>query len=344
MRGTAAFVIACLGALGCASHTSDGSGTGLEVLGQVVDFQSGQPVSGSIGVSIQGLAPQPTITISPPAFVLDGVTPNSVFYALATADGHRASFSAAIVVQDADVDGIDVRVVGEPYLAQLASAFGVTPTAANGVLFAQLVDDQGAGRAGVPASALAPIAGARGPYFLDGSLNAAPGATVTSGSGWVVYFEVAPGDVGLLGATGGTYTIDMPTSPIAPAAVTVATVRATPGAQTLPSNVSFQRDVVPIFAARGCQACHSGNGPGKDLANLTLDGSDNLVYRELMDPATTSTVFPRVDRSVPEKSLVLTMPSAESPPDAHPNVTFTGPTDKDYLTILVWIREGATQN
>ena len=48
--------------------------------------------------------------------------------------------------------------------------------------------------------------------------------------------------------------------------------------------------------------------------------------------------------AAPETSKVLTMPSYESPPDAHPNVTFTGPQDPDYLKILVWIREGAKQN
>lgn len=45
--------------------------------------------------------------------------------------------------------------------------------------------------------------------------------------------------------------------------------------------------------------------------------------------------------ATPETSLVLTMPSRETPPDAHPNVTFTGPLDPDYLLLLVWIREGA---
>lgn len=108
----------------------------------------------------------------------------------------------------------------------------------------------------------------------------------------------------------------MPTSPIAPATATVATVRTSPGATPLPTNVSFSTQVVPT----------------------------NLVFRELNDPAVTSTTFPRLDLAVPEKSLVRTMPSAESPPDAHPNVTFTGPNDPDYLTILVWIREGAKQN
>ena len=104
-------------------------------------------------------------------------------------------------------------------------------------------------------------------------------------------------------------------------------------------NVSFSQQIVPIFDNRGCVACHSGNGPGKDLGGLQLDGGVPKVYSELTveNPL-------RVQVATPEKSLVLTMPSAENPPDAHPNVTFTGPTDPDYETILVWIREGAKNN
>ena len=107
----------------------------------------------------------------------------------------------------------------------------------------------------------------------------------------------------------------------------------------MPTNVSFSTQVFPIFSARGCVACHSGGGPGKDLGGLMLDGGANLAYKELTmeNPL-------RANKSMPEKSLVLTMPSAESPSDGHPNVTFTGPQDPDYLKILVWIREGAKQN
>jgi hypothetical protein len=52
----------------------------------------------------------------------------------------------------------------------------------------------------------------------------------------------------------------------------------------------------------------------------------------------------RVSLMMPKDSLVLTMPSFEDPPDAHPNVTFAGPGDPDYLTLLGWITEGALQN
>ena len=107
----------------------------------------------------------------------------------------------------------------------------------------------------------------------------------------------------------------------------------------LPTNVSFATQVVPIFNSRGCVACHSGNGPGKDLGGLQLDGGDPKIYSELR------TENPlRVQLAMPEKSLLLTMPSAEQPPDNHPVVAFTTPEDPDYLKLLVWIREGAKDN
>jgi len=41
---------------------------------------------------------------------------------------------------------------------------------------------------------------------------------------------------------------------------------------------------------------------------------------------------------------VLRLPSREDPPDRHPNVTFAGPQDPDYVKLLAWIREGARNN
>jgi hypothetical protein len=340
MRGKLACAALSISAA-CASHAGSDPGSGLEVTGQVVDFESGLPLDVAVGVSTRGLSPQPIVTIAAPDFTVDGVPPHSVFYGLASADRHRATYSAAIDVEDADVDGVEIRAIGETYLGKLTSAFGVTPSAASGVLFAHAVDATGHGKAGLAAAAFPPVAGARGPYFLDAQLGAAPGATATSSSGWVVYFEVTPGLVDLSAAAQG---LAMPRSPIAAATATVATIQVTDGAVAPPKNVSFQQAVVPIFQKRGCDNCHSGGGPGKDLANLTLDGSQNLIFRELMDPAVTSATAPRVNLAAPEKSLILTMPSAEDPPDAHPNITFTGPTDTDYQTVLVWIREGAKQN
>ena len=122
--------------------------------------------------------------------------------------------------------------------------------------------------------------------------------------------------------------------------MTLADATVTAGAQVLPTNVSFVGSVFPIFSNRGCVACHSGGGIGKDLGGLHLDGGANLAYRELVEERPNT----RVKLATPEQSLVLTYPSREDPADRHPNITFASATDADYLKILVWIREGARNN
>lgn len=326
-----------LAACGGEDDAADGA---LRVSGTVVDFETGDLVDGSVTISTRGLDPPPTVTVDGSWYALDAVTPHSVFHVLAGAPpSHRSTYGAAIEVTDQDLAAVEIAAVSEAYLAELADAFAVDPSASTGVLLAQAVDESGDGVAGVPAAAFAPPETALGPFFLAADLRPDPAATETSASGWVVFFEVEPGVVGLLAEPGSNVTLDMPLSPIAPAAATIATVRVTDGGVELPVNVSFANDVVPIFQLRGCESCHSGSGPGRDLGNLTLDGSSNLIHRELVEEEAL-----RVNLEVPEDSLVLRMPSAEDPPDRHPNITFTGPLDPDYLTLLVWIREGALDN
>jgi hypothetical protein len=206
-------------------------------------------------------------------------------------------------------------------------------------MFVHLVDAAGKPRAGVAATNFT-IAGASGPHFLDANLMPAPAATSSSSSGWAVFFEVPVGVATLGQPATATVTLDMAISPLNAGTVTIADAKVTDGTLVLPTNVLFATQIVPIFNLRGCYVCHSGGGIGKDLGGLTLDGSANLIYKELVleRPDT------RVRVAAPETSLVLTMPSRESPPDAHPNVTFTSGLDPDYLKLLVWIREGAKQN
>jgi hypothetical protein len=338
--------VLCSAAAACGGGGGGDGGDSLRVSGVVRDFQTGDAIAGSISVSTQGLDPAPSVTVGDSEYALEGVTSHSLFYVLAGAPPtHRTTYGAAVEIEEDDLSDVDVRVVSETYLASLGDAFGITPSAANGVLFAQAVDAAGDGKAGIAADAFVPPDGSLGPYFLDAQLEPAPAATATSASGWAVFFEVEPGLVGLSADATSGYTMDMALSPVAPAVATVATLHVADGAAVLPENVSFETDVRPIFELRGCQNCHSGSGPGRDLGGLTLDGSSNLIHRELTEEAAfTSTTAQRVNLLVPEDSLVLTMPSAESPADPHPNITFTGPLDPDYLTILVWIREGARAN
>jgi hypothetical protein len=279
------------------------------------------------------------------SFTITGIPDNSTFQILASAPPtHRATFSQALIVLDADLSDIKVSAVSEAYLAALASSFGVNPSAAKGVLLAQLVDGAGAPKSGVTGGNLVIAGGVSGPHFLDANMMPAPGLTASSTSGWVVFFEVPVGVVELGQATAPTVTLEMAISPVNAGAVTLGKIKVTDGAPTLPTNVSFTNQIVPIFQAggggRGCVACHAGGGPGKDLGGLNLGGGANLTYSELV----TESPNRRVNLTNPEASMVLTMPSRESPPDAHPNITFLSSTDPDYLKLLVWIREGAKQN
>jgi CxxC motif-containing protein (DUF1111 family) len=333
-----------IGLTACTFNSSDNSsgplGGALTVSGNVVDFQTGMVLDVAASVTTSGLSPVPKVTSQGAAFTIEGVPENSGFQILATAPpAHRATFSQAVVVTTDDVKDVKAPSVSEAFLASLATAFGVTPSAAKGVLFVHLVDGAGKPRAGVAASNLL-VAGAGQPRFLDANLMPAPAATSSSSSGWAVFFEVPAGVVTLGQPAATTMTLDMASSPLSAGTVTIADAKVTDGAAVLPTNVLFTTQIVPIFQTRGCQNCHSGGGIGKDLGGLTLDGSANLIYKELV----TERPNTRVRLATPETSLVLTMPSLESPPDGHPNVTFTSNHDPDYLKLLVWIREGAKQN
>jgi hypothetical protein len=321
--------------------TGDPLGGSLTVTGSVTDFETGAAIEGAATVSVSGLLGGQTVSTQGSAFTIDGIPENSAFQILAGAPpSHRSTFSATVVVTDADVADVKAPAVSEAYLARLATGFGVTPTAARGVLFVRAVDAMGRPRANIAGTNFALGGGAVGPKFLDANLAPVSAGTATSASGWAVYFEVPTGVVTLARSATATVTIDMATSPIHAGAVTLADATITDGALPLPTNVSFRTSVYPIFSNRGCVACHSGGGPGKDLGGLHLDGGENLAYRELLLERPNT----RVKVATPEQSLVLTYPSREDPPDRHPNITFAGATDPDYLKILVWIREGAKDN
>ncbi|MGE0869260.1 MAG: hypothetical protein AB7P03_11880 [Kofleriaceae bacterium] len=338
-------VIAMLATVACSDSDGEGDepqpvGGALIARGAVVDFETGMPVGIAASVAVSGLVPAPRITSQVSEFTIEEIPENSTFQILASAPPtHRATFSPSIAVTTSDIDGIEAPAVSEAFLAALAESFGVTPTAAKGVLFVRLTDEQGASKSGVPSSDLVIAGGVIGPKFLDADMMPASELTASSSSGWAMFFEVPVGVATFAQTANATMAIDMPSSPINAGAVTIADAKVTMGAPALPTNVSFKTTVFPIFSARGCAACHSGNGPGRDLGGLTLDGSSKLVFKELTQERAT-----RVVPLAPETSLLLTMPSREDPPDRHPNVTFPSNLDPDYLKIFAWIKEGAKDN
>ncbi|HEU4728885.1 MAG TPA: hypothetical protein VFT22_13370 [Kofleriaceae bacterium] len=326
----------------CSFHSDPEGGPlggSLTVSGQIVDFQTGAAVEGSTSLMISGLEPAPRITSQGASFTIEGVPENAAFQILASAAEYRPTFGPAVVVTTADLDGVQLPVVSNAFVTTLAAAFKVTLSAESGIVLVHLVDAAGKPRAGVAASELA-IGNAQGPFFLDAALMPALSASASTSSGWAVFFEVPAGLVGLQQPPTATVTIDMAVSPLSAGAVTIAEARVTDGAVKLPVGVKFEAQIMPIFSARGCVLCHSGNGPGKDLGGLQLDGGTAKVYKELVEERPNT----RVQVLTPEKSLVLTMPSREIPPDGHPTVVFASSLDPDYLKLLVWIREGALQN
>jgi len=338
-----AHLVGCVGDDGGSTGDDDGGplGGSLMVSGHVVDFETGDPIDAAASVTTSGLAPAPMVSTTGSDFQIGGIPENSAFQILAGAPPtHRSTFSTSVIVIDADLTGIKVQAVSETYLASLATAFGVTPTAAKGVLFVKLVNSAGLGQADVPASQILVGGGAIGPKFLDADLTPQPNAMQSSASGYAVFFEVPTGVVSLGVAAAPTVTLEMATSPINAGVITIAEAKVTQGAPELPSGISFSQQIVPIFTSRGCVACHTGGGIGKDLGGLKLDGGDASIYRELVDEKPNL----RVNPAAPESSWVLQLPSREDPPDRHPNVTFASPQDPDYVKLLVWIREGAQQN
>lgn len=327
---------------GCGAEDGGGGddeplGGALTVSGDVVDFQSGGAVTASVSVTVSGITPPPSISAQGSTFTITEVPENSVFQILGSAMDYRPTFSPVIEVRSSDLDGLELPVVSGAQIDGIATAFGITATAAKGIVIVKLVDDAGAPKAGVGAGQLALGTTAMGPYFLDAAGAAAVGSQMSTASGLVVWFEVSPGTAQAVAAAAANVTLDMAVAPVAAGTVTLATAKVTDGATPLPTNVSFAQQVFPIFQARGCVACHSGNGPGRDLGGLKLDGGANVVLKGLKEDPT------RIVLATPETSLLLTKPLKEEPPN-HQTATFQNNLDPDYLNILVWIREGAKDN
>src|SRR5574337_897614 len=139
-----------LAAAGCGGGVDNAGGDdgplggSLTVNGSVVDFKTGMPVDGAVSVSTAGLVPAPQVTTQGANFTIDGIPENSAFQILASSTDHRPTYGQSVIVTTSNLDGVKATTLSETYLASLASGFGVTPTAANGVVVVRLVDGTGA--------------------------------------------------------------------------------------------------------------------------------------------------------------------------------------------------------
>lgn len=317
----------------------------LQVSGRILDFESGKPLTGPATMATAALLPSPDVSISGSNFTLSNVPPFCVFFLIAgSPPDHRLTYNAPTTVKDQPVTNVDAFVVADAYLTKLRAAFGLAAQSGTSTVLVHVVDGNGAAQAGVPGSALAlNVAGARGPYFVDASLQPLANATATSASGWMIYFDVAPGTFKL--AAGAGYSVQTAATPATADAVSLVRAALTQGAAPPPpSNVSFQQSVLPIFMTRGCYNCHSGNGAGRRLGGLVLDGASQKIWSALVQAISPNFGITRVNLQAPDKSLVLTMPSYANPPNGHPTVVFPSSSDPDFQKILTWIKEGALYN
>ncbi|HYO84154.1 MAG TPA: DUF1549 domain-containing protein [Bryobacteraceae bacterium] len=112
------------------------------------------------------------------------------------------------------------------------------------------------------------------------------------------------------------------------AAITVKPSARTPG-------VSFINDISPIFTMSGCAGsnCH-GSIRGQRGFKLSLFGNDPKLDYDAIAGGNAG----RIDRKQPEKSLLLTKATAETP---HGGGFRFAPDSLQYRTIADWIRQGA---
>lgn len=332
---------------GAGGSPSDGSGAGpgsrYRISGTVVDFLGDRAITGSAAVTAVGVVPAPSVSVTGTGFEIGGIPPHSVVHVLGSVPPTHVPTYAALLVEDRDVSAVRVRVLAADYLARLRQSF--QPQASDGAtVVARAVDAMGRPVAGVRAGDLALNGAAQGPYFLDEMLAPRPDLTATTASGYVVFFGVAQGTTAVTGRVNGGVSVISPELPAAADAVTLLDFIVQPATTPPPANISFSRDVVPLFERRGCAICHSGSNIGQDLGNLALSGGDPRVYRETTEELSPNYNRPRIDRMSPEASILLTLPSFELPADRHPNATFTSRADPDYVILLTWIREGARMN
>lgn len=101
--------------------------------------------------------------------------------------------------------------------------------------------------------------------------------------------------------------------------------------------ITFQRDVMPVLTALGCNtgSCH-GSARGQDGFNLSLFGFDPKGdhYR-----LTRELIGRRINLAIPEESLILTKAAGQVP---HTGGKLAAVGSESYDTLLQWVRNGAT--
>jgi hypothetical protein len=336
----------------------------INVSGVTMDYFGGVPLP-SVAYETDGMTPALTgQSGADGSYKLANVPPASSFYVSLTAGtNYRPTRNDYITVKDASVMA-NLWAVSKVDTQRQYSTLGLTPTAGTAMLVADLVRNNGTPLEGVKPTDItlvdaqgAPVPGIKGPYFFGPqgdvmSNTALAVSTAYGGKARMAYLDVPPGSwqlkVNYLGGTGGggggggtIMTMTVPTMTLADGVTLVATGRVaapTGGGGTM-TGLTFTKDVYPLLqrAALGGQGCANCHNAVELAGGLAYDGPAADVYTKIMATAGVVTV------ADPAKSLLLSMPLYEVPPDTHPNATWLTAQDPAYMTIMSWIMQGAKQ-
>lgn len=105
--------------------------------------------------------------------------------------------------------------------------------------------------------------------------------------------------------------------------------------------MDFDADIYPMMTALSCTVCHRADAAAGSL--LRFDDTPEAVYTALTSRGTIcgATAY-RVCVNEPERSLMLSKPLLEEPPN-HPNASFTSVESPDYVRLKAWIEQGAVR-
>lgn len=292
--------------------------------GTVVDYLTGDPVTVSDieGVDLSG----GEISFEGSTFTVSGILPFSIFRLEVAAPTHETTISALLEVGEEDVDGAVIEIV-PPSLVDDAYD-SADRERSDGLIIATLIDaSSGSPMAGVAEDAFSVGEVIR---FVDTSGAVSRSAPASLDAGIAMLLNVAPGLVSLVSML-PEHVFIAPQVRVKDSVVTLVNIDVGLEPPPLPTGVTFEDDVVGVFAGRGCMWCHS-DGPfwnppnGFDL-NAPMDERYDLVMA-------------RVNLEDPEASLLLRKPSFEYPRDNH-QIVFANKYDEDRMILEAWILDGS---
>ena len=338
--------LSLLTSVSCGGGGEEEEDTTYNVTGTVIDYSTGQALSGTATITTEGIDPAPTIAIDGAKFTISEVPKNTTFtLVIGNNTEHQTKHTVMVGTANATIDPVHVP---QSYIDDLAGDVAVTPSLNQGIVIVQVVDLQGNPESGVGREQFDILGDldADDIYFIDsdGTLN--DGLDETQDNGKFVLFNVPPGSLEIAA-------VDLAKDKITfEATVTAGT---TVVADLVFEPFSFAAHIVPFFSR--CSGCHRERTPERDpAANMSLVGTPSEIHGELMADATEPGERVNTSNGQAATSLLLRKPlspNEDGVPDdgiddgglPHTGGThYSGLNDTMYRTILAWIVDGAPNN